>query len=257
MTTTVISLFWVYPVRCLPNPSWIASSPEQNNSSGKASAVSVRAKAVLTSFFPCECWWRKPKNTIIPSMPASSIWKRCMIQSTVNPSCVSFNIRTACPQSCWPSCVPYMKTLLLLLGVTESSRTSSLSPAAYVRAVCWHPISSTFIFMLPYAWPWRSTINRGEASGWPTCMMLIWSETGGAWIWRHWWLTWSCRRHGPSGQQLVWPHCHAGLPLHLLQQAGPHHQLQKDQVFSGPTTRGPSCPESSTHPPGRWCCWGP
>ena len=61
-----------------------------------------------------------------------------------------------------------------------NSQTSSLSPVAFVRAVCWQPLFSTFTLMLPYAWPWRSTVNRGVASGWPTCLMLIWLGTEGS-----------------------------------------------------------------------------
>ena len=41
------------------------------------------------------------------------------------------------------------------------------------------PTLFNFYLMLPYTWPRRSTVNRAEASGWPTCLMLIWLGTGG------------------------------------------------------------------------------
>ena len=34
----------------------------------------------------------------------------------------------------------------------------------FIRSVCWHPLSSTFILMLPYAWSCRSTVNRGRGT---------------------------------------------------------------------------------------------
>ena len=61
--------------------------------------------------------------------------------------------------------MPCMKALLLLLGHTGSVLTSSLSPVVFVRAVL---ASALITLTLPYACLWRSTVSRGEASGWPT-----------------------------------------------------------------------------------------
>ena len=65
------------------------------------------------------------------------------------------------PQSCCPSCVPYMKTLLLLLGHTENSQTSSLSPVAFVRAVL-APTLFNFYFDVAIRMPLEEHRQQGR-----------------------------------------------------------------------------------------------